>query len=93
MRCEGYHTGEMCGGYDRMSIYKIATYYESSYIGCYGDSKSRRAMPDTGRHTKPGRMTNEVSFASAGMKELCVSCCAAKAQCDLCSSLGNVTRV
>lgn len=61
MTCEGSATGEKCGGYNRMSAYKI-TSDGSSYIGCYGDRESRRAMPDAGRYTKTGEMTNEVSL-------------------------------
>lgn len=62
MRCEGSRTDEKCGGYDRMSVYKM-TSGEDSYVGCYGDRKSRRAMPDAGKHTERGEMTNEVSLA------------------------------
>lgn len=57
MDCAGTTTGEKCGGFDRMSAYKISA--SSGYVGCYADMKRNRAMPAEGLYSSPS-MTNEV---------------------------------
>ena len=62
MPCAGSSKGEKCGDYDRMSVYKMmrggSPPEEPGYVGCYADSKSRRAMPKDKIESKS--MTNKV---------------------------------
>lgn len=59
MDCAGTSTGEKCGGFDRMSAYKIDASASSGYVGCYADMKRNRAMPAAGLYFSSS-MTNEV---------------------------------
>lgn len=55
--CAGSVTNETCGGYLRMSAYKIKS---GAYVGCYADEASQRAMKKTAKLS--GAMTNEAGF-------------------------------
>lgn len=59
MPCAGTVSGEYCGGWDKITAYKIKKYVFPQYIGCYADAPAR-AMDAEGMHVT-GAMTNEVS--------------------------------
>ena len=58
MPCVGTASGELCGGNDKITAYKIQDAV-SEYRGCYADTKHARAMDAEGKLVSED-MTNEV---------------------------------
>ena len=58
MQCVGTASGELCGGNDKITAYKIEDAV-SEYLGCYADTKDARAMDAEEKYVSED-MTNEV---------------------------------
>eukprot|EP00904_Undaria_pinnatifida_P009184 jgi/Undpi1/5396/HiC_scaffold_2.g00677.m1 len=56
--CVGTASGELCGGSDKITAYKIEDAV-SEYLGCYADTKDARAMDAEEKYVSED-MTNEV---------------------------------